>query len=805
MRQATLAKHLRYQMHLLNKIWSRTASYFKQHRRGWIIFGVIVLVFWVVRLFIMPPLLNNTHFSRVFYDRNGTMLRITLSADDKYRIYTPLNDITDAVKRATILYEDKHFYRHIGVNPVALVRAAHNYFSGAPHPAGASTITMQVARLKYDLDTTHPTGKMIQILAAIYIDAFYSKHDILEAYLNLAPYGGNIEGIAAASQIYFHKRPNELTTIESITLSTIPQNPTKRGLNTNTGLQNMQHMRSDLVRRWMIEYPDSDSSLETLTQMPLAAYGVRDLPFLAPHFIDRQKSNPRGKPETITTLDLKLQNKLAHQLETEIAKRRNIGIQNGAAILVNYKTMEELVHIGSVDYFDKSIFGENDGIIARRSPGSTLKPLIYAIATDMGLIHSMTLMKDAKINFGVYAPENSDNEFFGPVLARDALTHSRNIPAINLVSKIGTHKFHKILSDCGVANLKSPAHYGISIALGGAELSMHELAGIYAMLANLGQYNDITTDTNSKQSKPTTIISPEAAFMVLDMLAHQSTPTHKIPFAKNQPKHITHMWKTGTSSSFRDAWTAGIFGDYVLIVWVGNFDGTPNNAFSGARAAAPIYFSLAQSIIDYYAHTETPVVDNNFLRDDLNISKIEMCDMVGGLAGVHCPKTTMAYFIPGKSPIDESSVYRAIPIDNNTGLRACSADPKTTHMAVYEFWDAEYLDMFRRAGIHRNTPPPYAPNCNLNDIIESNIELIITSPADNTRIVITDNRNVASVSISAISETPDSKIFLFLDNVAIGNIKCGDTILYDVPMGNHTIRAIDELGGGTSNEFSVIK
>ena len=166
----------------------------------------------------------------------------------------------------------------------------------------------------------------------------------------------------------------------------------------------------------------------------------------------------------------------------------------------------------------------------------------------MGLIHSMTLMKDAKINFGVYAPENSDNEFFGPVLARDALTHSRNIPAINLVSQIGTHKFHKILSDCGVANLKSPAHYGISIALGGAELSMHELAGIYAMLANLGQYNDITTDTNSKQSKPTTIISPEAAFMVLDMLAPQSTPTHKIPFAKNQPtnSHFHPLQKSMT-------------------------------------------------------------------------------------------------------------------------------------------------------------------------------------------------------------------------------------------------------------------
>ena len=164
--------------------------------------------------------------------------------------------------------------------------------------------------------------------------------------------------------------------------------------------------------------------------------------------------------------------------------------------------------------------------------------------------------------------------------------------------------------------------------------------------------NEIKSNLNEKPSKPTTILSREAAFIVLDMLAHQSTPGVKIPFAKNQPKHITHMWKTGTSSSYRDAWTAGIFGDYVLIIWVGNFDGTPNNAFSGARAAAPIYFALAQTVVDYYAHTETPVKNNNFLDPDMNISQIEMCDMVGGIAGEYCPKKVSAYFIPGKSPID---------------------------------------------------------------------------------------------------------------------------------------------------------
>jgi len=792
-------------MCLVNNLKSKTIRFYHNHRRGCNVIGILLLIYFIVRLFFTPPLLSDTHFSRVFYDRNGKLLRITLSADDKYRIYAPLNEISESVQRATVLYEDKYFRYHPGINPIALVRATRNYFSGAPHPAGASTITMQVARIKYNMDTTRPMGKIAQVFVALYIDAFYSKDEILEAYLNLAPYGGNIEGVSAASQIYFHKRAKDLTTIESITLSTIPQNPTKRGLNTATGIEQMQQMRADLVRRWTHEYPDSESSLVTLANMPLSAFGVHDLPFLAPHFIDRQLSNKNGCRATTTTIDIDLQTKMELRLKSEIAKRKNIGIQNAAAILVNYKTIQELAHIGSVNYFDKSIFGENDGVTARRSPGSTLKPLIYASAVDMGLIHSMTLLKDAKINFGVYAPENSDNEFFGPVLARDALTHSRNIPAINLVRKIGTRNFYKTLTDCGVTGLKAPEHYGISVALGGAEVTMRELAGIYATMANLGQYNEIQTDINAKPQKPNHVLSPEAFFITLDMLAHQGAPTVKIPFTKNTAPKITHMWKTGTSSSYRDAWTAGIFGDYVLIVWVGNFDGTPNNAFSGARAAAPIYFALADTITDYYAHTATPVKNNNFMRDDLNISQIEMCDGVGGLAGKNCPKTTLAYFIPGKSPIETSSVYREIPIDNKTGLRACSRDPKTTHMAVYEFWDSEYLDMFKRAGIHRNTPPPYAPGCNATTESESETPIIITSPADSTRIVITDAQDTATVSFNAISENQNAKIFWFMDDATIGTSKSGETFTVTVPMGTHIVRAIDENGVGTINKFSVIK
>lgn len=802
-------KHLKDSLHGARK---RVATHMRRHRILYCLVFALLVIYAIIKIFFTPPLLSDTHFGRAYFDRNGNLMRITLSADDKYRLFTPLADISEYVQRATILYEDKYFKFHPGVNPVALVRAAKNYFTSGARPVGASTITMQVARIKYDLDTRKIPGKLIQIAAAIYIDLFYSKDEILEAYLNLAPYGGNIESIGAASLIYFGKPARDLTKIEAITLSTIPQNPTKRGLNTDAGLANIMNMRGDLVRRW-IDINPTDAGLETLANMPLNVRTTRDLPFYAPHFINYEISQRRnywndlGARDSVvnTTLDLNLQSAMERTLQNQINSRAHLGIHNAAAILVNYKTMETLAYIGSANYFDKSIYGENDGVHARRSPGSTLKPLIYATAVDMGYIHEMTLLKDAKINFGVYAPENADSEFYGPVLARDALTHSRNIPAINLLRKIGTRNFYNILAASGVTNLKSPEWYGISVALGGAEVSMFELADIYATMANLGMRYDIITNTDTPRGDGKQILTPEAFFITLDMLARQSTPTKNIPFARKQTETLRHYWKTGTSSSFRDAWTAGIFGDFVLVVWVGNFDGTPNNAFSGAKAAAPIYFSLAETVEKYYATNGAPLHNNNFMRDNLNISEIEMCDGVGGLAGKYCPKTVRAYFIPGKSPIETSSVYRAVPIDNATGLRACTYDAATTHMAVFEFWDAEYLDMFRRAGITRDTPPPFMPGCDLDDIVETRAAPVITSPLDGTRAVIVSDKNHEPVAFQAVSDMPAAKIFWFLDDEMIGTTLSGQTFTHHVSIGTHTVRITDEMGGGARINFSVVK
>ncbi len=771
-----------------------------------IIYAILVVIYWIIRITLVPALLNKTDFSRAYYDRNGELMRLTLTNDDKYRIYTPITSVSPHIINAIILYEDKHFWHHHGINIVSILRAARQYISRTPHPIGASTITMQVARMRYNIPSKTPLGKIQQIALAIYIDLFYSKSEILDAYLNLAPFGGNIEGIGAASTIYFGKSAGTLSKIESITLATIPQNPTKRGLNTKSGMTNMAKMRRALAAQWVAKYP-SDTDMIQLADMPLHATGTTDLPFLAPHFIDNMNRQNIGtpKPELRTTLDIKLQSMIMQKLNSQISSRRVRGVNNAAAILINYKTMETLAYIGSADYFNREIFGENDGVRARRSPGSTLKPLIYTAAADMGLIHGMTLLKDTQINFGVYAPENADNDFYGPVLARDALTHSRNIPAINLVREIGIKNFYNLLQRSGVSNLRPMDYYGISVALGGAEVSMLELADIYATMANLGERHAIKMLLSDDDKIIDNILSPEAYFLTLDMLAHQSTPTRKIPFTKNNKPILRHYWKTGTSSSYRDAWTAGIFGDFVLIVWVGNFDGTPNNAFSGAKTAAPIYFAIADTVQNYYASIGMPIHNNNFLRSDLNIITTEFCTIGGGLAGTYCPQKTTGYFIPGKSPITRNTVHRMIAIDNRTGLRACTADPTTTHGAVYEFWDPEYIDMFRRAGIHRPTPPAFMPGCTIIEYIDPDTAPIIVSPGADTKLVITSNNDFEPVGFIALGAHPDTEIHWFLNNTPLGTTKTGTALKYNVKMGDYTLRAIDSDGATSEIKFTVIK
>jgi len=547
-----------------------------------------------------PRLQSTIANSQAYYSSEGKLLRLTLSADDQYRLWVDIEDIPLDFQKATLLYEDQYFYTHHGVNVFSLLRAAYSSYITSGRRMGASTITMQLARLRFGLNTKSIPGKLNQIWHALVLERHYSKNTILEAYLNLAPYGHNIQGIAAASLCYFHKNPTNLTTAESLLLAVVPQNPNKRLLSNKAGLARAINARERLIKHWTDSTPVTGIERTNLS-LPLQIHAPTSLPFHAPHFVDqlikqtnsawynadnllsatnRKTSLTIAKNRSSTfhsTLSLGLQHTLEKLTKDYIDMNRSQGLSNASVMVIDYTDMSIQTEIGSVNYFDDTISGQVNGTRALRSPGSTLKPLIYALALEQGLIHPSSLLIDTPKRFNAYTPENYDTAFVGPISATDALVRSRNIPAVSLMQELNSPSLHEWLSRTNPRRLESEEHYGLALALGGSEVSMLELLQWYATLANHGQYKkaknilpkqtektELTTESD-KLATGKRMLSPEASFLSLDMLSNNPDPRHKLinkALSTSSNNHKAIPWKTGTSFAFRDAWSIGVVGQY---------------------------------------------------------------------------------------------------------------------------------------------------------------------------------------------------------------------------------------------------
>jgi penicillin-binding protein 1C len=506
-----------------------------------------------------------------------------------------------------------------------------------------------------------------------------------------------------------------------------------------------------------------------------------------------------GKGAIRTTVQLALQRLLEEHITRYLQRRQPSGIDNAVALLVNHRTMEVEAYAGSADFRNPAIQGQVDGIQARRSPGSVLKPFIYALALDQGLIHPMTLLKDAPRRFGAYTPENYDRGFLGPVFARDALMLSRNVPAVHLTSRLETPTLHEFLTAAGIERLQPAEHYGLALALGGHEVSMDEVVRLYAMLANRGQLRPLRLLAGAAPPQPgKRALSPEASFLTLDML--RGTPSPDEPRLPGQLRQdSTTAWKTGTSYGFRDAWTAGVFGPYVLAVWVGHFDGGANPAFVGRQAAAPLFFEIARSIEQRAGGFDEPRVPAG-----LNIATVEVCATTGDLPDKHCPHTTDSYFIPGISPLQVTTVYRKVPVNSMTGKRACYHDPPRTQLQVHEFWPSDLLAVFRTAGIARRLPPPFEADCALAVTSEAGNAPEITSP-DN-RIVYalrSGQREAERIPFNAITEADAKTLYWFVDNRFVGSTPRADALLWQPVVGSFAVRAVDDHGRAAATQLRV--
>ncbi|MBC7993730.1 MAG: penicillin-binding protein 1C, partial [Rhizobacter sp.] len=655
--------------------------------------AVLALALCLVALRWWPaqPLQQKAALSRAFYNSEGALLRITLATDEQYRVWTPLGEIEPRLVQAVQLYEDRWFRWHPGVNPVSLVRGAWTSYSGGTR-RGASTLTMQLARRLYRIDSGTPVGKLQQMAAALWLEARYGKRDILEAYLNLAPYGGNIEGVGAASLVYFGKRASQLSLPESLALAVIPQNPNRRGANEAAWPVALQAARERLWSVWQGQNPGS-AARDAAMDLPLKLRSVKQLPFAAPHAVQTLLTQLPAQPQTTLSLHGPMQVAVERAIRQFIERRQSVGVHNAAALLVDASTMQVKAWVGSADYFNEAIDGQVNATTAKRSPGSTLKPFIYGLGLDQGVLHPRSILKDAPTAFGTYSPENFDGRFEGPITAQDALIKSRNIPAVSVSARLSQPTLYGFLKQAGVAKLASEQHYGLALTLGGGELSMEELASLYAMLANGGELSPLAYESTTRAAAPRRLLSEEAAFITLDMLARNPRPDTGVPAFPDV------AWKTGTSWGFRDAWTAGVFGRHVLVVWVGNFDGSSNAAFVGVQTAAPLFFSIVDSLrsqgLDPGAMARpTPA----------RMSRVSVCAASGDLPNVHCKDLASTWFIPGTSPIKVSALHREVFIDQASGRAVCAPGPGV-RSEVFEFWGTDMLQLFAQAGLPRRIPP----------------------------------------------------------------------------------------------------
>ncbi|MBO9433857.1 penicillin-binding protein 1C [Ruegeria sp. R13_0] len=521
---------------------------------------------------VLPPVLAET--SVEIRDRDGALLRAFPVEDGIWRMHP--GPVDPAFIEMLVRYEDKRFWSHSGVDALAFLRAAGQALWNGRTVSGGSTLTMQVARLIEDGSTGRWRGKIRQVRVSLALERRLSKQQILDLYLTHAPYGGNLESLRAGSRAWFGKDPGRLTPAQAALLIALPQSPeVRRPDRAPLAARNAR----DRVLKRMQSYGVLTASETHSALTEDIPDQMRPFPRLAPHLTDRARRENPGSEALDLTLDAGLQERL-EPLVAQAAARAGPRI-SGALIVADHRSGEILASVGSSGYA-----GARQGFVdmtrALRSPGSTLKPLVYGLAFDQGLAHPETLISDSPVMFGRYAPRNFDGLFRGDVRVRDALQLSLNIPVVRLTDELGPARVMAALQQAGASPQLNGGTPGLAISLGGVGLSLHDLVQLYATLAAGGQGPRLRHEALADRTETPRVLSDVAAWQVSDILAGLTPPPGAAAFGL--------AYKTGTSYGHRDAWAIGFDGQHVIGVWLGRADGTPVPGAFGGELSAPLLF-----------------------------------------------------------------------------------------------------------------------------------------------------------------------------------------------------------------------
>ena len=561
----------------------------------------LLLFIYLIKIYISynpKELVENINYSQVVLDRRGVILSVFLNDKEEFHLKYD-GEIPETLKTAVINYEDKKFYSHLGVDYPRIVKSFFNNLFGGKK-MGASTISMQVVKALEPAKRTY-FNKLIEIVKAYKLENEFSKEEILKIYLNNAPYGSNIVGYSTAIKMYFNKNVNDLSYAEASLLAVLPNSPGILNLKKNNDKLEAKRNRllKTLLDRNLIDERQYKFSL--LEKFPTKIYYYDKK---APQFSIFLKNKYKDKIIK-STLDYKLQKKMEQIVFEYSSSMKNIGINNAAVLVLNNKTKEVLAYVASQDFNDKKNNGEIDGLQAKRAPASLLKPFLFALSIDEGLIVPDSIYPDVPIYFGNFYPKNSNNKFTGMVRIEEALTKSLNIPFVKLLSDYGVDKFYYFLEDNDKYPESSFDKFGLSLILGTREMRAVDMAKLYMGLANYGEISDLKYVSDEEQPKTHKGFSNGASYITLDTLTRVVRPGNENLYTRERPI----SWKTGTSYGMKDAWSVGVSPDYTVLVWLGNFNQKPIFSLSGVETAGNLLFRIF-NVVDLHSKTfEKPVND----------------------------------------------------------------------------------------------------------------------------------------------------------------------------------------------------
>jgi penicillin-binding protein 1C len=790
------------------QIWAKTHPY----RAGAL--GVLLLIW----LFCLPRPLFNAPYCAVLEDRDGALLGARIAQDGQWRF--PVNDsLPEKYIKALLVFEDKMFFYHPGVNPVSTLRALQQNLSAGRTLSGGSTITMQVIRMARNNPPRTIPQKLVEMFMATRLELTYSKASILKLYAAHAPYGGNVVGIDAASWRYFGKKSNSITWSEAALLAILPNSPAL--LHPGRGRDILREKRNRLLQRLVDEGYMDEFELELAKSEPLPEKPL-PLPQLAPHLLDRLQARAEAQKKPVAILQSTVKKEFQVRLGEILNRRQQLykgnEVHNMAAIVIDVPTGEVLAYIGNVQGAGSDHNDQVDVLTAPRSTGSILKPYLYAWSLQSGDILPKSLLPDVPTQFGGYRPENYRETYDGTVSAEFALVRSLNVPFVHLLRDHGLEKFHHELKLLGLTTVtKSPAHYGLSLILGGAEANLSEVTNAYACMARrLGGFYRRNGRISTDDFRPLCLVPSSQPVKIDQHLVQESTGlspsaiwhTFQAMLEVERPNSSGEWelfrssrriaWKTGTSFGFRDAWAVGTNARYAVGVWVGNADGEGRPGLIGVDFAAPVLFDIFNQL---------PGGDEWFDPPYDDMIQIPVCRQSGFRANEHCTADTVWV---GKSGLNAAACtyHQLLHLDASGQYQVNSdcASPQEMQHVPWFILDPQAEYYYRSRHPEYVPPPLFRSDCAgaITETAKTPLRLIY--PRENAQIFVPVDLDgqLSSVIFHATHREEGSELYWHLDNEFIGTTSTFHQFPLQPSVGKHTVTLVDKQGNRHVRHFEVL-